>query len=246
MWHPFDLMSKELAVDETLRAAGAPQGCRLIYGERITRWFKDKSDAVSQWPPTVDHKPGVTIARRVEGENWDVEVSHVWKITITQSFSAKLSVRRDGWRSPIAWQYTQNFVKEHGGMLVPDTRGTGSWKDGVISTNITGASGKLALSEPAPSLCSLYSLLADFPAEPARLGEAALLGENLMYFPKASFSQPSAALAANPLAIGLKGYILRPAMGWPMDFWVNEQGLVVYWCQGPHRAFVLEKIEGLA
>lgn len=248
MWHPFDIMPGELALEPALRTASAPPRVRLVFGERITRWFKDKSEAAKQWPPTVDRKEGLTLSRRPgEAESWDLGVRQVWQLTNVHTLEGTMSCAAAGWRTPRRWSFRQTFLTDRGTEVLPSLTEEGAWKDGVLTRTTTGKSGSLAASDAAPRLAAAYGLMADFPlAEALKLEPAGLLQEGLAFSPDASLRRCSDALQKNPLANGLTGFVLHTSQGYPSDFWVNPSGLVVYVCFGPNRAFVLDRMEEIA
>jgi hypothetical protein len=247
MWHPFDIMPQDLAVDDALKTAAPGDHCRLVYGERVVRWFKDKSSADSQWPPTVDKKPGLVLTRRPGSDGtWDLDLQQTWVLTNTQTMSGKMTCRRIGWRSPLSWEFQQSFQTSKGKEFLPGLTERGSWRDGELLRVTSGASGEVEKTDRAAELAATYALLADFPKEGEATGDTGLLQENLGYSPRAGFVPCSKALQENPLARGLRGSVLKNEGGYPADFWTNPAGVVIYACYGPNRVFVLEKAEAVS
>jgi|GEM_PF-2546558 len=248
MWHPFDILGDELFVDKTLRDSDAPSHCRLVYSERITRWFKDKSDQNNQWPPTVDRKPGVQISRRIDGDRMRLEVLHEWQLMIRHLLSATMDGSARGWRSPESWSAQVTFSNiRNGREFLPEIRETGSWSGGRLEQVSQGAENSITQSGEARSLASVYALLANFPRpdEISSIGSTTLLEEGFTVTPDVTLLRCPENLQKHPMAAGLDGYALRGKGNFPADYWVNRQGLVVFVCMGPHRAFVLESLETL-
>ncbi|MEZ6192111.1 MAG: hypothetical protein R3C45_12605 [Phycisphaerales bacterium] len=78
MWHAFDIIADELAVDPAVRGLAAGPGHRLVYSERVVRWFSDKTGQ-GQWPAVVDRQPGITLERpgkATENTAWELIVQH--------------------------------------------------------------------------------------------------------------------------------------------------------------------------
>ena len=248
MWHPFDIMPNELALAPSLRTASPPARFRLVFGERITRWFKDKSDVNKQWPPTVDRKDGMTLSRRPGTDgSWNLDVKHVWQLTNTHTLEGTMACAAAGWRSPHRWNFRQTFLSDRGAEAVPPLTEEGTWKDGVLTRTTTGNAGSLTKSDPTSRLAVQYGLMADFPlAEALKLEPTGLLQEGLTFSPDASLRRCPDDLQKRPLAEGLTGFVLNTSQGYPADFWVNPAGLVVYVCFGPNRAFVLDRMEEIA
>lgn len=246
MWHPFDIMPQELAVSDELRNASPGENRHLVYGERVTRWFKDKSSTDQQWPPTVDKKPGITLSRRLAASGTaELEIRHIWQLTVAQDMAGRMTTRTDGWRSPLSWEFQQSFLTERNKSLVPSVVDSGSWRDGVLERVTKGNSGTVRKSTPAAQLASTYALMADFPRDGQASGSTGLLREALSFTPDVSLQPVPQAVRDNPLARGLTGFVLQAPSGYPADFWVNASGLVIYACYGPNRAFILEKAETL-
>ncbi len=247
MWHPFDIMPQDLAVADALRTASAPESCRLVYGERVVRWFKDKSSADSQWPPTVDKKEGLTILRKPGGEGTqELDIEQTWQLTNKQTMSGKMTCRNDGWRSPLNWEFQQTFLTDKNKPLVPDLSEQGSWKDGLLIRSTKGANGEVRKENRTAQLASAYALLAGFPKEDEVTGNTGLLREVQGYSQRASLEPCSKLLQETPLAQGLRGVVLKNEGGYPGDYWINPAGVVIYACYGPNRVFVLEKMEAIS
>lgn len=247
MWHPFDLMPQELTVPDAVRNASAGDRCRLVYGERITRWFKDKASTDQQWPPTVDKKPGLTLARQPgPAGTFDLDVRQTWVLTNTQTMTGKMTCRAEGWRSPLTWEFRQTFLNDKGKPLVPGLTESGRWKNGILERSTKGDHGEVRQTVRATELASVYALIANFPKEGEAAGSTGLLREALTYSPDAAWQPAPKVLQESPLARGLRGYVLKSEGGFPADCWVNAAGVVVYVCYGPNRAFVLDQVEALA
>lgn len=247
MWHPFDIMPQELTVSDTVRNFSVSGPCRLTYGERVTRWFKDKSSADQQWPPTVDRKPGLTLTRRPAGEGTlDLEILHTWILTNTQTMSGRMTCRTDGWRSPLSWEFRQTFVTDKNKPFLSGVIESGSWKNGLLERVTRGAAGEVRKSTQAAQLASTYALMADFPEPSEASGTTGLLQEALSFSSDVALVPVPALLQENPLAHGLRGFSLQGGNGYPADYWVNSAGTVIYVCYGPNRAFVLDKAEALS
>lgn len=248
MWHPFDILGDELSVEKTLRDSVFPASCRLVYSERVTRWFKDKSDQNNQWPPTVDQKPGIQISRRVEDDAMRVEVVHEWELMIRHLLSATMDCSTKGWRSPSSWLAQVTFRNIRGGKeFLPEIREVGSWSDRRLKQVSQGAKNSITRSSEVDSLASVYALLANFPSpdEASSLGSTTLLEEGFTVTPDVTLLPCPENLQQHPMAEGLRGYALRGKGNFPTDYWVNRHGLVVFICMGPHRAFFLESLESL-
>lgn len=247
MWHPFDIMPQELALTDAVRGASVVGPCRLVFGERVTRWFKDKSSADQQWPPTVDQKPGLTIIRRPADDGTHaLEIQHSWVLTNTQTMSGRMICRADGWRSPLKWEFTQTFLTDKNKPLVPPLTETGRWQDGTLERTTKGSAGEVRKTAKVSQLASTYGLMAGFPKVDEATGSAGLIQEALTFCPEATLQPVPSILQENPLAKGLEGFVLKSADGFPSDYWVNANGAVVYVCYGPNRVFVLDKVEVLS
>lgn len=249
MWHPFDIMPGELALDSALRSASAPSRARLVFGERITRWFKDKSESAKQWPPTVDRKEGLSLSRRPGSTDgsWDLGVRQVWQLTNVHTLEGTMSCATVGWRSPHQWNFRQTFLSDRGAEVLPPLTEAGTWKAGLLTRTTTGKDRALTASGETSRLAAQYGLMADFPlAEALQLEPAGLLQEGLTFSPGASLRRCPDDLQKHPLAAGLTGFVLDTPQGYPADFWVNPAGLVVYVCFGPNRALVLDRLEEIA
>ncbi len=247
MWHPFDIMPQELAVAEDLRAASPDGDCRLVYAEHIVRWFKDKSSTDTQWPPTVDKKPGVTIEKRTGKDGTlNLNIEQIWQLTNKQTMRGEMTCRGDAWRSPLDWTFQQSFLNERNKAFVPNMIEQGNWKNGVLTRVTKGTNAEVRKMAQAAELASTYALMASFPHDGAISGSTGLLQEGLLYSPEAELVPCAKGLHENALAQGLRGIALKNEGGYPADYWINPAGVVIYVCYGPNRAFVLEKLEALS
>jgi hypothetical protein len=246
MWHPFDIQKDELFVDEALKDSAIPPTCSIVYSERITRWFQDKSDQHNQWPPTVDRKPGIRVTRRIEEDLMKLDIVHEWELVISHLLSAKMECSANGWRSPKSWTAQETFTNVRGGRdFLPKIEESGHWRGGMLKQVSKGREQTITRARGAKSLSSFYSLLANFPSEEEipSLGTTTLLEEGFMVTPDVTMLPCPKNLQQHPMAKNLVGYTLRGRGNFPADFWFNKHGLVVYVCLGPHRAFVLESLE---
>ena len=102
-------------------------------------------------------------------------------------------------------------------------------------------------SYDAPTLTSIYTLVANFPTGMAARGGQVegLLSEGYTFSSPAKIGPGHPAARTLPLAGKLQNYLLTFPGGLPFEFWVNEAGLVVFLCQGPMRVLVLEKVEAM-
>jgi len=74
----------------------------------------------------------------------------------------------------------------------------------------------------------------------------AFFAECMLHMGGAVFAIGSARNAGeHRLAEGLTCYRLTPKRGFPLEFWVNEKGVVVYLIEAATRAWVLQSMEAL-
>jgi hypothetical protein len=250
LWHPFDILGKEeLAVAGNLRNAEVSGAWSGTYTERVTRWFKDKSDPDRQWPPTVDRKPGIRLTCRPEGDRLKVEVAQDVQQLISHLLTATMECSASGWRSPSKWTAKHTFAKTgRAKEFLPEVEETGKWESGTLTQTSQGRETAMTKSRPARSLASIYTLLASFPeaAEIDGLGKTTFLQEGFVPTVDAELVPCPQLLQKHPLARGLRGYALLNKGNFPADYWVNESGVVIYLCMGPHRAMVLESIQSIS
>jgi hypothetical protein len=250
LWHPFDIIgAEELSVNESLRTAATPAARECVYTERVTRWFGDKSDQKNQWPPTLDQKPGIRISCRPDGETMKVGVVQVWEQMINHELTASMECSASGWRSPSSWTVKHTFKQARSGReFVPDIDETGRWQQGTLTRTSQGQETAMTRSRSVGSLASVYALLANFPRveEIPELSQTTLLQEGFVVTPDADLVNCPEVLREHPLAQGLRGYTLLNKGNFPSDFWVNDNGLVVYICLGPHRVFVLNSLQTIS
>lgn len=249
MWHPFDILGDELFVDEILKHSRPSPSSRAVYGERVTKWFKDKSDTQNQWPPTVDRKPGIEITKRQTGSTMSLEVVHTCAMMIRHRLDVKMECVTTGWRSPSSWSVRQTFANSSNGReFLPGIEENGRFRDGVFQQEIGTKDKRTKSSHQLNSLASIYPLMANFPSEESAetLGETNLLQEGFTLATNVALAPVPEALQAHPKATGLRGRVLLGKYDFPADYWFNEHGVVVYMLMGPHRAFVLEEMEELS
>ena len=84
--------------------------------------------------------------------------------------------------------------------------------------------GSEAASHAAPTLTSIYTILANFPLEMAASGGQVegLLSEGFVFSPSAKIGPGHPAPRALPVAGKLQNYLLTFPGGLPFEFWVNE------------------------
>lgn len=255
MWHAFDIIATELKPDPELREAKAPGACRLVYGERVVRWFADKSGK-GQWPAVVDHQPGIVLERSASSKanpaEWGLKVEHTRPQTVPAALHFTMTCASNAWRSPISWIGSQTL----GGPKRPSPLGEisehGRW-DGRKATRTTQAGLKSIHNEHNTTLpTSVYSLLANFPAAEAKAGLLnehncdAVFTEGMQFMGDATMSIGAPGNAGeHVLADGLRCYVVTPSLGFPLEFWVNEYGVVIYLIETATRAWVLERVEVL-
>lgn len=253
MWHPFDIMPPEyLGVADAVRAAAAPApACRLVYGDRILARFptKDKIGVDKQWRPAIDDLPGLTLTRRAPAAGrWELDVEQRWQFASTDHvLSGKVTASTADWRMPLSWTFRQTITPSKDAAPLTPLEEAGTWEAGQVRRTCKAGRGSESSTRAAPTLTSVYSLLANFPIELAKSGSETqgLLGEGFTFSPSAKIGPGHPAPRGLAVAGNLQNYLLAFPGGLPLEFWVNEAGLVVYLCQGPMRVLVLEKVEAL-
>jgi hypothetical protein len=252
MWHPFHIMPPEnLVVADALRSATAAPSCRLVYGERILARFptKDKIGTDKQWRPAIDQLPGVTLTRRAPaGDRWELDVEQRWQFASTDHLlTATVTAASSDWRTPLRWTLRQALTPNKGAPPLTPLEEAGAWENGQVRRTCKVGRGSESGSHAAPSLTSIYTLMANFPTEMAARGGQieGLLGEGFTFSPSAKLGPGHPAPRALPVAGKLQNYLLTFPGGLPFEFWVNDAGLVVFLCQGPMRVLVLEKVEAM-
>ena len=249
MWHAFDIIADAMQVEPGLREAN-PRGMhKLVYRELLVRWFKDKSGK-GQWPAVVDERPGISFEMVPASEtnsNNTLNIEHARIQGTPVRLNLKLVHANDGWRTPIAWNLTEKLGDNQFKSELQDTTEQGLWDGKQVTRSITGSANRVikhtyATSQPA----CYYALLASFPLnEIAILTNCdALFTEGMQQMGQAAFVKGAMGNAAeHDLAKGLTCYKLNPSMGFPLEFWVNEHGMVVYLVEGATRAWVLQSME---
>jgi len=249
MWHPFDLMPEALAVPAELRNASTSTACRLVYRQAVTRWFKDKSSQ-EQWPPDLDLRPGITLTRRMDGDGrWHLEVLQTWELDARRTMAGTLVCDMRGWRRPLRYEFRQRFESRAAAAMWPETRESGQWQsDGTLARQTTVGEKSAPQAVRADAWLALYALLGDFPAWAdswPTAADTALLGEGGVVVRGARLRRCELPQGRHALAQGLRGYVLELQHGMPQEFWINENGVVIYWLEGPNRALWLTEVEGL-
>lgn len=239
MWHPFDLMPASLA--KALRDTAVTGPTRFTYTEHHIARFSDKTLKDAQWPPTVEPGPGITIERR----------DNTYAITHTSTHSFVHQLKGELKTSPscqvLSWRFENTFLtKAEAHTIMPPIINAGTWRDGLLTTNITSATAICSRQDKTPSLISTYALLADFPAAlPSALTTAThLLGTSLT-LQSILPAVPAEQSSSLPTAQGLALHTLAHTGGFPIEFWVNPAGIVIFATFGPTRALVLENAQAL-
>jgi len=253
LWHAFDIIAEAMQSDPGLRDAKASNVKMLVYSEHIVRWFKDKSGD-GQWPAVVDDRPGITIdisqsTGAVDGtSHLDVEHTRIQGATVTMHL--KLKFLSNSWRSPQSWELKEVLGDKRSPSELRDTIEQGRWDVNQITRQIRGVTGRVIKNNyTARTPTSLYTLLAAFPINDIALNNPSdgLFTEGMQYMGGATFEQGATGNAdKHGLAAGLTCYRLKPAMGFPLEFWVNRHGLVVYLLEGATRAWALQSMEARA
>lgn len=248
MWHPFHLMPEALALPKELREASSSTAGRFVYRQMVTRWFKDKSSQ-EQWPPDLDLRPGITLTRRMDGGGrWHIDVEQTWELEARRAFFGTIVCEMRGSRRPLRYEFRQKFVNRAGVAVWPETRETGRWEDDgtLVFRSFVGDTTTQATVR-SDAWLAVYALLADFPAwsDAWPKTEAVCLGEGGVLLTGARLQRCELPQHRHALAEGLRGYVLQVRGGMPQEFWINENGIVIYWIEGPNRAMALEAVEGL-
>lgn len=254
MWHPFFQIPDGKEVSPELRTAAIPARARITYGERVIRWFRLIRGTSERTPilnPGLDETRAGIVIETGEPSAGRREV----KIRLERIHDSPhvvdgtLTCDTAGLRSPRSWQVRQSFVREAASPLLPDILEAGSFADGTVKRAISAGQRTMEISMEAQSLLAPYVWLAGFPLDltPADWTDSTVVIEEMSVFSRgAAIGRVTPAVAAHPLAAGLLGVVLRHGGGMPLEFWVNERGLVVYLCASPTRMFVLERVEALS
>lgn len=248
MWHPFQIMPSHIAADEAVKSGAKPSpSCRMIYRERVIRWFLRDTDEDGYRLPNVDDRTGMTIEKRAAGgDHIELKVRHQKDLGVRHILQGSIKARRDDWRSPVSWDFTQEFPRGSG---FGDFRESGEWEPGKARLVSRGGGREIVRIEAVASLTSLYSLLADFPARVNSYPEStetAVLEDVSVINRGARFQPVPQLVKEHEMASGLRGLALDYAANFPVEFWVNDHGAVIYACFGPNRALFLERIEEIS
>ena len=252
MWHAFDIIADELAVNPAVRGLGAGPGHRLIYSERVVRWFSDKTGQ-GQWPAVVDRQPGITLERpRPVADNaaWQLGVEHTRVQTAPVTMQLTMTCESNPWRSPKQWSATESIGDIKRTRPLKATTEAGRVENGRIIRTISAGSKHIDETYDAARATSLYALLADFPAQEVDAGRfsdqpcQALFTEGMQFVGGGTLAAGVPGNAGtHELAKSLRCYQLTPAMGFPLEFWVNDKGVVVYLIEAATRAWMLQGVE---
>lgn len=235
MWHPFDLMPTSLA--SALRDAAVTGPARLTYTERTIARFSDKSPKDAQWPPIVEPGPGITIERR----DHTYSVTHATTHTFHHQSKGELKTAPTG--QVLSWRFESTFLaKADSRTIMPPILNVGTWHDGLLTNDLTSATSIATQQHKTPSLISTYSLLADFP--PALPTATHLLGDALT-LQSITPPAPGQHTSSLPAAKGLTLHTLSHTGGFPIEFWLNPAGIVVFATFGPTRVLMLENMQAL-
>jgi hypothetical protein len=255
MWHAFDIISEGLTVAPELLDVHAGAGTRLVYGERVVRWFSDKSGK-GQWPAVVDHKPGIVIERHsttaVDGADWKLRVEHIRAQTVPVTMRMNMTCAPDMWRSPREWDLKESLGDQDKPSALQATSETGRWQAGRVTRTIRAGTKRIDNVYNATHPACLYPMLADFPVKEIDAGEFqdqpcdALFTEGMQQFGGGSMVDGAPGdTAHHKRAAGLRCFRLVPAGGFPLEFWVNTHGVVIYLIEGATRAWVLQSVEAM-
>lgn len=248
MWHPFQIMPGEIAADEALISAAKPfSHCRFTYRERIIRWFLRETNEVGHLLPNVDERTGMIIEKRTTNDEFlDLQVRHQKDLGVRHILKGTMRAQRNDWRSPVAWDFEQIF---QGSPEIQNFREAGDWQPGQANLVTSRDRQEIVRTEEVASLTCLYSLLADFPAHMKVFPESSETSvlENLSVINRgATLRAVPLQMTEHPMARGLRGCALDYKANLPVEFWVNQHGIVIYVCVGPNRALFLESIEDLS
>lgn len=248
MWHPFALFPDELTVPAPLRAAPLPAAARLVYREKVVRWFKPKPGHTYK-QPVLDHGPGLTLERRPAADGrLELRFRQERTHESPQVLEGTMTCAAGGWSSPLAWSVRQSFVAKAESDLLPSLEETGEWSKATVTRRTRARGGRLTTTHAARALLSPPAWLAAFPRDlaPAPWSDDVVVMDEFTLFVTGAAIEPAGReTRAHILAQGLRGHVLRYAGGLPLEFWVNEHGTVVYLCAGPTRVLVLESAEAL-
>lgn len=251
MWHAFDLFPEELGVAPELRVGALPSRARLAYTEKVVRWFKPKPGHTYK-QPVLDLGPGWEIEREaVANGRREIRCRYERTHSTNHALAGRLVCASDAWRSPLEWEFTQEFPRESASSLLPALTERGSWRNGAITRRAEAGSGSRPMTRtiPASRVLCVQAWLADFPTDLAFApwSDDAVVMEDATLFTHGVAIEPIAErVRAHALGAGLRGFSVRYGGGLPLEFWVNEHGVVIYLCAGPTRVLVLEKVEALA
>lgn len=255
MWHAFDIIAEELAVTPALRGTGSGIDHRLVYGERVVRWFSDKTGK-GQWPAVVDRQPGIVLERpgnATDDAAWELSVEHTRVQTAPVTMRLVMTCEPNPWRSPKQWTATESIGDIKRTRPLKSTTEQGRVENGRITRTIRAGSNQIDERFDAVHAASLYALLADFPADDIDAGRfsdrpcEALFAEGMLFVGSGTMIAGAPGNAdQNALAKGLRCYRLTPTMGFPLEFWVNDKGVVVYLIEAATRAWMLEQVEVLS
>lgn len=247
MWHPFQIMPGEIAVEDSLIATAKPSAhCRMTYRERVIRWFLRETNEEGHWLPNVDERTGMVIEKRnVSGDSFELRVLHQKDLGVRHVLSGTMLARRNDWRSPVEWVFEQHF---QGGRGIRNFYESGEWRSGTAKL-VSRRKEEFVRTEKVESLTCLYTLLADFPghleAYP-KSSETSVLEDLSVIHRGAKLRPISTLVATHPMARRLSGYALDYKASLPVEFWVNALGAVIYVCVGPNRTLFLESLEDLS
>jgi hypothetical protein len=225
-----------------------------VYGERVVRWFSDKTGK-GQWPAVVDRQPGITLERpkkAADNAAWELIVEHARVQTAPVTMQLTMTCESNSWRSPKQWTATESIGDLKRTRPLKTTTERGRVENGQISRTISAGSKHIDETYDAAYAASLYALLADFPVQEVDAGRfndqpcQALFTEGMQFVGGGTLAAGAPGNAdTHELARGLRCYQLTPAMGFPLEFWVNDKGVVVYLIEAATRAWLLEGVEVL-
>lgn len=253
MWHAFDIIADDLTVAPELHGMQAEADTRLVYGERVVRWFSDKSGK-GQWPAVVDHKPGIVIERYgaipVGGSDWMLRVEHIRSQAVPVTMRMTMTCAPNAWRSPREWELKETLGDQGKPSPLQETSETGLWESGRVTRTIRAGAKRIDQAFNTTQPACLYPILADFPVEEIEAGVLkdqacdALFTEGMQHVGGGSIVVGAPGdTATHQFASGLRCFRLVPAMGFPLEFWVNTHGVVIYLIEGATRAWVLQSVE---
>ncbi|MEQ9461290.1 MAG: hypothetical protein RIG82_10095 [Phycisphaeraceae bacterium] len=250
MWHAFDILADHLHVPESLRQTAVPETARLVYGERIVRWFSDKS-ADGPWPADVDLRPGMVLSRTVGKDDLRLRIEQSWPQTVPCVLELDLVCEAQGLHTVRSWNAREVIGSEDQPSPLVATTERGTWEQGVLSRRHVGGRNEIAHQRRVGGLLSIYGFMGRFPLDAwpmnsQQADEYELLYERMLELGPVRLRQlPQGPVYDRPAAEGLKGYELRPERGFPLEFWVNGRGTVIYLVEAATRAWMLESVEAL-